>query len=68
MASLTLEEPPERNRALAKAFLATLPLVELDAASIPIVVEAKALLERRGQRLADADLLIGLSARGAEPR
>lgn len=53
---------PDKNRTLVKAFLATLPLFGLDAASVQIFGEAKALLERRGQRLADADLLIGAIA------
>jgi tRNA(fMet)-specific endonuclease VapC len=58
---------PDRNRALVNVFLSTLPVFGLDAASAQIFGEAKALLERRGQRLADADLLIGAiaAARGA---
>jgi tRNA(fMet)-specific endonuclease VapC len=50
---------PEKNRALVTSFLATLPVLGLDDASVQIFGEAKALLERQGQRLADADLLIG---------
>lgn len=53
---------PERNRALVTSFLATLPVIGLDEASVQIFGEAKALLERRGQRLADADLFIGTIA------
>jgi tRNA(fMet)-specific endonuclease VapC len=53
---------PERNRALAESFLATLPILGLDQASVQIFGEAKAHLEREGRRLADADLLIGAIA------
>ncbi len=53
---------PERNRALVTSFLATLPVLGLDASSVQIFGEAKALLERKGQRLADADLFIGAIA------
>ena len=52
----------EKNRALVTTFLATLPVLGLDEASVQIFGEAKALLERQGQRLADADLLIGAIA------
>jgi tRNA(fMet)-specific endonuclease VapC len=52
----------EKNRALVKSFLTTLPVLGLDEASVPIFGEAKALLERHGQRLADADLFIGAIA------
>ena len=52
----------DKNRALVKSFLATLPVLGLDEASAPIFGEAKALLERQGQRLADADLFIGAIA------
>jgi hypothetical protein len=44
------------------SFLATLPVFELDEASVQIFGEAKALLERQGQRLADADLFVGAIA------
>jgi tRNA(fMet)-specific endonuclease VapC len=50
---------PESNRALVTSFLATLPVLGLDQVSVQVFGEAKALLERQGQRLADADLLIG---------
>jgi tRNA(fMet)-specific endonuclease VapC len=58
---------PKKNHALVTKFLATLPVLGLDAASAEIFGEAKALLEKHGQRLADADLLIGAiaAARGA---
>lgn len=50
---------PATNRTLVREFLETLPVIGLDEASAQIFGEAKALLERQGQRLADADLLIG---------
>lgn len=53
---------PEKNRVLVRTFLATLPVLGLDDAAVQIFGEAKALLEQRGQRLADADLLIGAIA------
>lgn len=53
---------PDKNRTLVKAFLGTLPILGLDEASAQIFGEAKALLEKQGQRLADADLLIGAIA------
>ena len=53
---------PSANRALVEKFLATLPVHGLDAASTQVFGEAKALLERSGRRLADADLLIGAIA------
>ncbi len=53
---------PEANRQLVKSFLTTLPVVDLDEASTEIFGEAKAMLERQGRRLADADLLIGAIA------
>jgi tRNA(fMet)-specific endonuclease VapC len=53
---------PEKNRAVVTSFLATLPVLGLDDASVQIFGEAKALLERQGQRLADADLFIGAIA------
>src|SRR5262245_29823421 len=55
---------PANNQALVKRFLATLPILGLDEASAQIFGEAKALLERQGQRLADADLFIGATRRG----
>ena len=53
---------PEKNRAVVTSFLATLPILGLDEASVQIFGEAKAVLERQGQRLADADLFIGAIA------
>lgn len=55
-------EEPDQNRGLVTRFLATLPLLGLDDASAQIFGEAKALLERQGRRLPDADLLIGAIA------
>jgi len=51
-----------KNRALVTTFLTTLPVLGLDDASVQVFGEAKALLERQGQRLADADLFIGAIA------
>ena len=58
---------PERNRALVTSFLATLPVIEFEEAAVQIFGQTKALLERQGRRLADADLFIGAIAlaRGA---
>ena len=53
---------PGKNGALVRSFLATLPVLGLDEASAQVFGEAKALLERQGQRLADADLFIGAIA------
>jgi len=53
---------PEANRQLVRSFLTTLPVVDLDEASTQVFGEAKAMLERQGRRLADADLLIGAIA------
>jgi tRNA(fMet)-specific endonuclease VapC len=53
---------PASNRALVADFLATLPVLGLDALSAQIFGEVKALLERKGMRLADADLFIGAIA------
>lgn len=53
---------PKKNHLLVTKFLATLPILGLEAASAEIFGEAKALLEKQGQRLADADLLIGAIA------
>lgn len=58
---------PESNRALVVAFLATLPILELDWAAAERFGRLKADLERAGTLLADADLLIATItlARGA---
>jgi len=58
---------PQQSQEAVNGFLATLPVLELDEAGARIFGEVKALLERQGQRLADADLWIGAiaAARGA---
>jgi predicted nucleic acid-binding protein len=53
---------PEENRAFVTSFLATLTVLGLCEASAQVFGETKALLERQGQRLADADLFIGAIA------
>jgi tRNA(fMet)-specific endonuclease VapC len=53
---------PAHNRTIVISFLATLPVLGLDDTAVQIFGEAKALLERQGQRLDDADLLIGAIA------
>jgi tRNA(fMet)-specific endonuclease VapC len=53
---------PEENRALVTSFLATLSVLGLEEVSVRVFGEAKALLDRQGQRLADADLFIGAIA------
>lgn len=52
----------EKNLALVRSFLGTLSILGLDDASAQILGEAKALLERQGQRPADVDLIIGAIA------
>ena len=49
---------PQANRDLVVRFLDTLPLLGLDLSAAQLFGEIKALLERKGTRLADADLLI----------
>jgi len=49
---------PGPNRRVVSAFLETLPVLGLDAASAQRFGELKAELESKGRRLADADLLI----------
>lgn len=58
---------PETNRLLVSDFLTTLEALELDLAAVQRFGVLKADLERRGSRLADADLLIASVAlsRGA---
>ena len=58
---------PETNQALVVAFLATLPILELDWTAAKHFGRLKADLERAGTLLADADLLIAAIAlaRGA---
>jgi len=53
---------PEQNRNLVTRFLSTLPVLGLDEAAVQIFGEAKAVLERQGQRLDDADLFIAAIA------
>lgn len=53
---------PAHNRAIVTSFLATLPVLGLDDTAVQIFGDAKALLERQGQRLDDADLFIGAIA------
>ncbi len=57
-------EPPQSAHAWprGRSVKETLQVLGLDAASAQIFGEAKALLEKRGERLADADLLIGAIA------
>lgn len=58
---------PAEGRAAVLSFLASLPVLSLDETSVQAFGEIKASLERQGQRLDDADLLIGsvAIARGA---
>jgi tRNA(fMet)-specific endonuclease VapC len=49
---------PEENRALVQAFLETLPVIPVDRRAAAHFGRSKAALERAGQRLTDADLLI----------
>jgi len=53
---------PEKNKAAVTGFLETLHVLGLDEVAARVFGEAKALLERRGERLADADLFIGAIA------
>ena len=53
---------PEANQALVVAFLATLPILELDWTAAEHFGCLKADLERAGNRVADADLLIAAIA------
>ena len=53
---------PEANQALVVAFLATLPILELDWTAAEHFGRLKADLERAGTLLADADLLIAAIA------
>jgi tRNA(fMet)-specific endonuclease VapC len=50
---------PAHNNTIVTSFLATLPVLGLDDVAVQIFGEAKALLERQGRRLDDADLFIG---------
>lgn len=53
---------PAHNHAMVTSFLATLPVLGLDGAAAQVFGTTKALLERQGQRLDDADLFIGAIA------
>lgn len=53
---------PAHNRALVTEFLSTLPVLGLDAASAALLGEFKVLLERRGEQVEDADLLMAAVA------
>lgn len=58
---------PQSNRSVVDEFLATLPIHSLDQPAARRFGEIKALLQQRGQGLADADMLIAsvALARGA---
>jgi len=49
---------PEKNQTLVSQFLATLPVIGLDLAAAERFGRLKAVLERGGNILADADLMI----------
>lgn len=53
---------PDPNRSVVLRFLDTLPVLDPDRVSAGIFGDLKALLERRGTRVADADLWIGALA------
>lgn len=53
---------PDHNRRLAARFLATLPILGLDAAAAERFGALRASLESEGRRLADFDLLIAAIA------
>lgn len=53
---------PEQNRELVDRFLASLPILGLDTTAARAFGESKAILQRKGMGLADADLLIGAIA------
>ena len=53
---------PTETRADVLRFLATLPVIDLDITSVQLFGNAKAELVRLGQRIEDADLLIGAIA------
>jgi predicted nucleic acid-binding protein len=48
-----------------RSLLATLPVFGLDEPSAQVFGQAKALLERQGQRLADADLFLATTSDGS---
>jgi tRNA(fMet)-specific endonuclease VapC len=53
---------PAHNHTMVTSFLATLPVLGLDVAGVQVFGMTKALLERQGRRLDDADLFIGAIA------
>ena len=53
---------PESNRAVVTEFLSTLQVLRLDLAAAQVFGDAKALLQRAGTPLADADLFIAAVA------
>lgn len=53
---------PTHNHTMVTIFLGTLPVLGLDGAAVQVFGTTKALLERQGQRLDDADLFIGAIA------
>jgi tRNA(fMet)-specific endonuclease VapC len=55
-------DAPPKNHGLVDRFLGTVPVLGLDGVAAQIFGELKALLERHGSRLADADLLIAAIA------
>jgi tRNA(fMet)-specific endonuclease VapC len=58
MVGAAKSKAPDANRLLAARFLSTLEIVEMNAVAAERFGTLKADLEVRGQRLADADLLI----------
>ena len=53
---------PGHNHAMVTSFLATLPVLGLDGAVAQVFGTSWVFLERQGQRLEDADLIIGAIA------
>ena len=53
---------PEKNRGLVDQFLTTLPVLAPDIAAAQVFGEAKALLQKVGTPVADADLIIAAIA------
>ncbi len=57
-----LSAAPERNRAVVEEFLRSTPVVDMDSRAARIFGETKALLQRKGEKVPDADLFIGAIA------
>lgn len=53
---------PEHNRALVETFLASMEILEFEHIAASFFGEFRAHLERKGERLADADLIIASTA------